>query len=391
MIVDPDAYLSHYGVLGMKWGIRKDRSGQSGSKASTMADDLKSDSSYGELLNRKYGPDSMGEMPKPPLDKEPGWKGLTPAQKKVAIAVGSAVLIGVAVYAGKKYLDADAARALAEQANYERLKIERLKEAQDYYKDIASKPIKDLNVALATHWDKGVDLEAGTVVRRLTTKVEKTVRPSGFFAAYTEADVERYKAELPVWWERWGFKEKSGYLTELKAKGAVKAPSGKESVEIFKRLIDTDPKFAGAIRKEMGGKAPWEGLTGSDRAAVIDGVGKKMFPRFSAYWCNGLDSHHAVQSYFDEVRKAGFNALIDFNDSGKLSRDPLRLLDGTNFDIVGNPPVSNAEIKRAQKALKPLVMSLLKVFGVSIDEMAYLQHYRRMSLFYDSEEVLYER
>lgn len=50
MTLDSNNYLSHYGVLGMKWGIRKSRR-SSGKKRSRRKEDL-SDLSYQQLLDR---------------------------------------------------------------------------------------------------------------------------------------------------------------------------------------------------------------------------------------------------------------------------------------------------------------------------------------------------
>lgn len=222
---------------------------------------------------------------------------------------------------------------------------------------------EELAKGLNAHWENGVNLPKGSVIQRLSTVKETEIRPKGFFGAFDQNDVERYKAELPKWWKTWGYDNTDGYLTQIKSVKEVRAPSGKESIRLYKNILEKDNTL-----EQLFGADAVKLLSPERKSAILEGMAKKHFADFSVNWANGYDGQVMVQSYFQEVKSAGYNALIDFNDSGKLAKTPLRLLDGSDFKIAGHVHVSQSEIKSAQQKLTELVMSML----YSID--AFLSH-----------------
>ncbi len=192
----------------------------------------------------------------------------------------------------------------------------------------------------------------------MSTVKETDIRPGGFFAAFDKADVERYKGVLPSYWKQWGYNTDSGYLTQLKSNTGVKAPSGKESIKIYRDILEKSSSKGGL--HYLMSREDFAKETSEAQSRILDGWARETFAGFSQSWANGLDQNKEVQTYFNEVKARGFNALIDFNDSGNLAKTPVRLLQGSDFTVAGHIPVSKDEIKAAAKKIKPLVMHALQ-------------------------------
>ena len=398
-----EEFLAHYGVKGMHWGIRNEDEpvGRDSASKKITSEDVRS-----AQLEAKYGKDSMD-----------GDKGLSDKQKKALLIggglVAGAAALGVGYLGFKKYTDYTAdlewAQHLADlrteywvQKAYDAPKtlpgIENVAAFRKEYPNLELSPDQAFDLAtgvndllnsadagpkegfgLFTHWDKGVELASGTVVQRLSTKKEKTIRPDGFFAAFDPPDVKRYMAELPTWWERWGYKDKDGYLTQLKSKKAIKAPSGKQSVQILADMLSSDISAFSSIIPQVVLDLP----AGPTRDKAIFGFCLNDFQGFSGAWTTkGAQLMPNVARYFDMVQGAGYDALIDFNDSGTIAKTPMRFLDGNLFDIIGNIPVSEEDIATARQTLEDLVMSAF-AFGDK-----FLAHYGKKGMHWGIRKAL---
>lgn len=218
------------------------------------------------------------------------------------------------------------------------------------------------SVGLEMHWDKGVDLPRGAILKRLSTVAETNVRNGGFYAAHRKEDVESYKALLPSFWEGWGVgsPKTGGYLNHYQAGAAVKAPSGKESLGIFKSLIQSDDNFAGAVGRGSIFAKPLEDGALAARGWT-ESRSKVEFGAHAVKWAHKDD--FTAAKYFDEVRRRGYNALIDFNDAGKLSKQPMRILDASIFKIVKNEPQTLDDFYMAAKNWSPKLIHILEMAG----------------------------
>lgn len=355
---DVDVFLEHYGVKGMRWGIRKDIT----NSISQFNDDVQkkikgvfSDKDFrSDQLNRKYGP-YTGK------DDDKGFH-LTDKQKKIAlgvgIGVGGALLAGGAIYLGKKYgvgsdflLDVKGLQDDYAQLNLEQLKV------------LSESPMSTLEgvvPGLDDHWGTKIDLPAGSIFKRLSTIQETEIRPQGFFAAFEDSDVQRYKAELPKWWKTWGYDNKSGWLVNLRSQVPIKAPSGEETFNIFKNLLRDQRIIANTPVGRI-----WGTLSEVDKEKAIDGLAKQNFGNFVIQWANGLDGHPDVQQFFKMVKDSGYNALIDFNDSGRLAKTPLRLLNGSDFQL----DTLNAHTFVGESEIKLMQMTLGELFMAAINDV----------------------
>lgn len=72
----------------------------------------------------------------------------------------------------------------------------------------------------------------------------------------------------------------------------------------------------------------------------------ETYRQMASTWAD--DDHPAVKQYFGEVKKAGYNALVDENDVGTLSKQPMRFLDGRMFSTEPSEKLSADDISRHQ-------------------------------------------
>lgn len=343
--------LEHFGIKGMKWGVRRTAEqlgrGRSGSDESpdftrvgkdirTQVANMGVDS---ELLKAKYG--TPEERPK------------RPTRKEILTYSALGVTTGVLVYGIYKSSQSSNA-ALNVDFELQR----KTRNSTLMSKKAANKAYGSAIDGLNANWNSPVDLPPGHIFKRISSVAETEIRSNGFFASHLAGDVDSYKAVLPQFWVAWGkgSPTKGGFINHYQAKGGVKAPSGKESFDIFKQIMSED-------------SVKWLGHPKSYTDTWSDTLWKDLFVN-SAQQFN-IDDSPFTKRYFQELKSRGYNAVIDFNDAGKLSKQPLRLLDGSMFEIVKNEPLSPVDIYDAAVNWKKELIHAMTI--PSYDN--YLEHY----------------
>ena len=325
-----DEFFEHHGVKGMKWGVINEDSPWP---------------SQTQLLKEKYGDDSQKTYSNKPVEERKGFDKLSSRQKKVALAVGGMALLGGAAYLHSKVGGKPQKTPVPFGGPNTEVMSPQMKEKLLSLADMPNRHISD---GVDMHWDKGINLPAGSIVQRLSKVKETEIRPEGFFASFDKEDIDSYKLRLPenCWGPGW--ENMTGHMVQIKAKTEIKAPSGKESIDILKSII-TDKEIEGLGYRGVASLSPEE------RERAAEGAAKAAFSVFSHHWVGSTEKDPTVQRYFAEVKKRGYNALIDFNDAGSLSKSPLRMLDGSNFEIIGHETVTPADIAKVREARNVLI------------------------------------
>lgn len=155
--------------------------------------------------------------------------------------------------------------------------------------------------------DDGVSIEAGAKMFRMSKGKHGTLRDGFEYVSISEEDRDRYRGFLPQMWNANAFGGvKQSFEATLEAKEKIKAPGKKESIELMEV----------ALKKVHPGR--------SDQAYRAD-----ILNNFNAYQVNLIDRNNKLgKAYAAELIAHGYNAMIDFNDAGRLSDKPLILING---------------------------------------------------------------
>jgi hypothetical protein len=361
--LDRHGYLAHHGVLGMHWGVRHDkpshpRQSHGGSSPSDHEKAVLSAAGANQhseaYLKDRYGP---------PEKK----KGLSEGQKKALLGAGlGLVAVGyIGVMVAEHRMNAKAALAMGQK----------LKEGDagwNFQKFLLASNDKKFGNMMG--WDDArvaalkterISLDPGSILKRVSTEKESMIRSDGFFATFKDEDVNRYKAVLPIYWKQWGKDAESGFVVHLKANAKISAPSEKEAYDLFKGSFDDKieiPDLFGGPTSRVTFRSWVQSnfASGMDPHASDDDIAKAVYAQWSGNWANEVAKQDpSVQHFFQKVMGGGHNALVDTNDAGSIGDAPLRVLDGSLFDIAGHEELSSAGIKAAQDAILHLAHAVL--------------------------------
>lgn len=262
-ILTSNGELYHYGVKGMKWGVRRYQNKD------------------GSLT-----PEGKAKVE----DKEQRRKAFA---KKVAI--GAAAVGVTMVVLGGVYL-------------YKKSNMPTHVQTLSFGKEI------DLS-SLST---KETTIPKGAKLYRMSTKSVEDYAKSGkrIYTSYLKSDARIYKETMPKQFSSWASRgiisgyDNKAYEHILRTKNDIKVPSKRTMAEIYMKV------------------------TGNTK--VDDG----RYKRFMEGLVDGPDA----DAFFKEVKKRGFNAVIDENDAGILSKMPLIILDpGDNVETSGSHRVRKLE------------------------------------------------
>lgn len=180
--------------------------------------------------------------------------------------------------------------------------------------------------------DDGVTLEIGEKMFRMSKGEHSTLRDGIEYVSFGE-DRDRYKGFLPQMWRTNNHTRRLNkfYESELSAKTIIKAPGKKESIELLEKAL----------------KSKYPNL--SDEF-----IHKEVLNNFYKFQLDLADRDNKIAKlYFSEVQAKGFNAVIDFNDAGRLADKPLILLNGAKFANVDRiQEYSHSETRKILKDIK---------------------------------------
>lgn len=289
-IITKDGELYHYGIKGMKWGIRrfqnedgtytsagkKRRDIQEAksikkSSSNNSGASAKKKSSHRVLLENKYKKAGMSKK-----EAEAAADKRIKVEKAIAITAGVTVAAATAYYARNKYL--------------------------------------------ADRCDQV--LKAGTTFHNLDSAANP--RPGEhLYVNYRQNDTDFFRGQFAL-----GKMKRSetgnAFNHEVVAKNDIKIPSLKTRKDTFKELYDNDEQFRNAFNKNSRGP----------NAVNANQAYKKMWPRFGNK--DNEDFNVAKRKYFDALGKKGYDAIVDEWDTNAgvyRSDAPLILLNTSSKSL----------------------------------------------------------
>lgn len=185
-------------------------------------------------------------------------------------------------------------------------------------------------------------IEKGHKLSRVARGVDENVLAGRLYVAKRKDDADMYRATIPFYQKKGAAGKKSYhsvYQIELETKKRLAMPSPKERVDAF---IET-------LQRPEGRKWLSEnGYKGQINELNAKEVGLKYYQRFNKY--AGDQSSKFNDTYFNEIKRRGYQALIDDNDAGIWSKEPTILLSpkGT-VKVKSVRQLSADEINEAQR------------------------------------------
>lgn len=282
--------LYHYGVKGMKWGIRryqnKDGSLTNAGKNKYQNESDKSTnrSSHRSRIESKYISKGMSpKQAKMAADRR------IKTEKIIAITAGITVA-SIAAYATNKYI-----------------------------KDYCDKTIK-----------------SGKLLQRVEMKDTGGKLYDNFYASYKKSDNIKYTGKLGR--ERYQQTGKA-YTMSLLVKDDVKVASKNNAKKVFKDLYKNDKKFAEYVHNLPSSISSNEKpIRFAKLGTYTDGELSKLYENFNSKLAGNHDSYSS-KTFYSAMKSKGYNAIQDINDmkfNDYKTKNPLIV-----FDAKGKVSVTN--------------------------------------------------
>lgn len=353
----PSEALAHYGVKGMKWGVRKD--------------DSIAGADHHAKKNEEAILEQAGVADNSNYDRN----------RKLLIAAG--VGAGVAAFAAGAYVYSK--HSPLPEGGVDNAKLFESNFTLGLKNQLTKKipPLDQLD-------DTDMTLPGSTVLNRVMGNVNEPINDSHMYVSHLAEDSDRYIGVFSK-----AVKNRTGTqpaVSEIHLNTSISSPSLKKRVDILKSMlndVDKDPKSLteGMTLREVlveSGAASRHSILGGSVSAYekrlaslsdddliretygtfVNGMGGQINnPRYRV-------SH--PQMYLDRIRSMGYNALVDDANTGVLARSPLILLTPkTTIKDRKSHTLSEKEIDDARRRLKLLLANEALVRHLNAQAIAY--------------------
>ena len=338
--------LYHYGIKGMKWGVRRYQ---------------KEDGSLTAAGKKRYddGLTDSDKRASSNSDSKTSRKGLIQKRKDKLTEH----------YISKGY-GANAAKAMAEQ----RMKTEAVLAV------VGTIAVTAVAIKVARRIGQDyVDqtFKSGKIIQNIGANPNANFKDTPFFAAVNRSDKKTYgmnyphekRAMVKRGVHRGGREYEGIFNNQIKLTGDVRRASVANAQKIFYEKMDSDPQF----RKEV--LDTLKKTNYSDSKAVGEYLRKgkharKLYDRFNqALATPEFQTAGIHKKYYDEMKKHGYNAILDINDtrySGykQISKDPTIFFGDDKWKKISSRKLSDTEITK--NAIKFTIGYIAKNQGKSI-------------------------
>lgn len=292
--------LYHHGIKGQKWGVRRFQ---------------KKDGSLTSAGNKRYRDDDSTDRPQ----KETRYDKLYSKYKTLGYKDDEARQTAKGKIASERALMVVGGVAVAAAVGYGVYR----------YRDVTKDRVIAPNQVMQT-------VHKGDISDR--------IQPGNpFFASYTKKDNTIYASKV---FSHFG---KDSSVTQFYTKDGIKAASEKTGRQIFDELVKTNPEVA-EYSKRMGkfgeGRKAYERFNYSLVLRNDSETAKKM-------GLADLDHDKVHNIFYNELKKRGYGAVIDVNDSRKegFTFNPVIVFDNQVKHVIGTTKATDTQLHGTQ-ALK---------------------------------------
>lgn len=340
--------LYHYGILGMKWGVRRYQN-KDGSLTPAGRRHYYGDASVAKA-HSKYQEAQANRKTAKKLEKQASRKAIIPTKKNLT-AYGNAIRDS-SIAENKEYRSEfeyntkrEAARIRAKNIEFKNKSKYRQKLEAQYKKlglsaedaqAAANKKIRTEKILAASaaltvaacaayaynkHRKNKIDgiIKAGEALQRIEMQDTSGKLHEVFYVAKGKHDMARYKGLL-------GFQraQQTGhaYMMKLEAASDIKVASKDKARKAFGDLMNNDKDF----RRSFGF---------GDRSFTTKEI-NKMYETFNRQIVDRSMPQDSVNKFYDKLKSAGYGAIQDVNDmdySGYKAKNPLIVFDNAGGNI----------------------------------------------------------
>ena len=345
--------LYHYGIKGMKWGARRfqKEDGSLTAAGKKRYDDGLTDS------DKRVSSNSDSKTPR---------KGFIQKRKDKLTEH----------YISKGYKP-NAAKTMAEQ----RIKTEAVLAVVGTIA-VAAVAVKVARRIGQDYVDQ--TFKSGKIIQNIGANPNANFKDTPFFAAINRSDKKTYgmnyprekRAMVKRGVHRGGHEYQGIYNNQIKLTGDVKRASVANAQKIFYKKMDSDPQFRKEVLDTLK-KTKYADDYAAEKYLQSGKHARKLYDRFNqALATPEFQTAGIHKKYYDEMKKHGYNAILDINDtrySGykQISKDPTIFFGDDKWEKISNRKLSDTEIdENVQKfmsdhSIKNLAKSIAKASGVA--------------------------
>ena len=199
--------------------------------------------------------------------------------------------------------------------------------------------------------------KSGKVIQNIGANPDANFKDTPFFAAVNRADKKAYgmnyanekRGMAKQYAAQRGLQYQGIFNNQIKLTGDVKRASVANAQKIFYEKMDKDPQFKKEVLDTL------KKTNYSDSKAVNEYLqngkhARKLYDRFNQALATPQFQDAGIhKKYYDELKKHGYNAILDINDtrySGykKISKSPTIFFGDDKWEKISNKKLSDAEI-----------------------------------------------
>ena len=318
--------LYHHGIKGMKWGVRRFQN---------------EDGSLTTAGKKRYGDEPTGS------DKKTSSNNGSKTPRKGLIARRKDSLT-------QKYIAKGYSQTVAKTMAEQRMRTEAVLAV------VGTVAVTAVAIKVARRIGQDyVDqtFKSGKVIQNIGANPNANFKDTPFFAAVNKSDKKAYGMMYPNekrgmaknFAAQRGLKYEGIYKNEIKLNSDVKRASVANARNIFYEKMDNDPQFKKEVLNTL------KKTHYSDSKAVNEYLrngkhSRKLYDRFNqALATPQFQAAGIHKQYYDEMKKHGYNAILDINDtrySGykKISKNPTIFFGNDKWEKISSKKLSDVEI-----------------------------------------------